>query len=74
VHFGNLIAAIRKGEKLHAPISQGNIVVTTLQLANISWELNRSLQTDPQDGKIKDDAQAMKMWAREYEKGWAPHL
>jgi len=73
-HFANLIAAISKGEKLHAPISQGNIVVTTLHLSNISWELNRALQIDPQDGKIQDDAQAMKMWSREYEKGWAPHL
>jgi predicted dehydrogenase len=73
-HFANFIAAIRKGEKLHAPISQGNIVVTTLQLSNIAWELNRELQIDPHDGKIQNDAQAMKMWAREYEDGWAPHL
>jgi predicted dehydrogenase len=73
-HFANFIAAIRKGEKLHAPISQGNIVVTTLQLSNIAWELDRELQLDPRDGKIQNDAQAMKMWAREYEDGWAPHL
>jgi len=74
LHFANFIAAIRKGEKLHAPISQGNIVVTTLQLSNIAWELNRELQLDPRDGKIQNDAEAMKMWSREYEKGWAPHL
>jgi len=73
-HFANFIAAIRNGEKLHAPISQGNIVVTMLQLSNISWELNRELQLDPQDGKVQNDSQAMKMWARDYEKGWAPHL
>jgi predicted dehydrogenase len=73
-HFANFIAAIRKGEKLHAPISEGNIVVTMLQLSNISWELNRELQLDPHDGKIQNDPEAMKSWAREYEKGWAPHL
>jgi predicted dehydrogenase len=73
-HFANFIAAIRDGEKLHAPISQGNIVVTMLQLSNISWELNRELQLDPQDGKVQTDSEAMKMWARDYEKGWAPHL
>ena len=73
-HFANFIAAIRDGEKLHAPISQGNIVVTMLQLSNISWELNRELQLDPQDGKVQNDSEAMKMWARDYEKGWAPHL
>jgi hypothetical protein len=26
------------------------------------------------DGKILNDPQAMKLWGREYEKGWAPHL
>ncbi|MGA7341552.1 MAG: Gfo/Idh/MocA family oxidoreductase [Terracidiphilus sp.] len=73
-HFANFIAAIAKGEKLHAPISQGNIVVTMLQLSNISWELSRELQLDPRDGKVQSDPQAMKMWTREYENGWAPHL
>ena len=74
LHFANFIAAITKGEKLHAPISQGNIVITTLQLSNIAWEVNRALETDPRDGKIQGDPEAMKMWARKYEKGWAPHL
>jgi hypothetical protein len=73
-HFANFIAAIAKGEKLHAPIFQGNIVVTMLQLSNIAWEVGRELQLDPKDGKIQSDPQAMKMWDREYEKGWAPHL
>jgi hypothetical protein len=70
----NLIAAIRKGDKLHAPISQGNIVVTMLQLSNISWELNRELRLDGKDGKVENDPQAMAHWAREYEQGWAPSL
>ena len=70
-----MIAAIRKGEKLHAPISEGNIVVTMLQLSNISWELNRELQTRRHQRKDTERLrQAMKMWAREYESGWAPHL
>jgi hypothetical protein len=73
-HFANLIAAIRNGDKLHAPISEGNKAVTMMQLSNISWELNRPLQIDQQDGKIQNDTEAMKMWGREYEKGWAPHL
>jgi predicted dehydrogenase len=73
-HFANLIAAIRKGDKLHAPISEGNIVVTMLQLSNISWELNRELRLDVKTGKVENDPQAMAHWAREYEHGWAPHL
>jgi hypothetical protein len=73
-HFSNFIAAISRSEKLHAPISQGNIVVTMLQLSNISWESGRELQLDPQNGTVQGDPQAMKMWMREYEEGWAPHL
>ena len=73
-HFENFIAAIRKGEKLNAPISIGNISVTMLQLSNIAWEVKRELQINPADGHIVNDGEAMKMWGREYEKGWEPRL
>jgi predicted dehydrogenase len=73
-HFANFIAAIRKNEKLHSPISSGNITVTMLQLSNIAWETNRELHLDAKDGRIQHDEEAMKMWGREYEKGWAPHV
>jgi len=74
LHFANFIAGIRKGEKLNAPIPVGNVAVTMLQLSNFAWELNRELRLDPKDGKVLNDPQAMAMWDREYEKGWAPHL
>jgi predicted dehydrogenase len=73
-HFANFIAGIRKGEELNAPVSEGNIAVTMLQLSNIAWEVNRELQLDPKNGHIQGDAEAMKMWQREYEKSWEPHL
>src|SRR5207248_2158934 len=73
-HFANFIAGIRKGEKLNAPVSVGNIAVTTLQLSNIAWEVNRELHLDTQNGQIQGDAEAMKMWGREYEKNWEPHV
>jgi predicted dehydrogenase len=73
-HFANFIAGIRTGAKLNAPVSVGNVAVTMLQLSNIAWEVNRELHLDTADGKIQNDPQAMKMWGREYEKGWAPHI
>ena len=73
-HFANFIAGIRKGEKLNAPISVGNVAVTMLQLSNIAWEVNRELHLDSKEGKIQSDPEAMNMWGREYEKGWAPHI
>ncbi|MEO6909403.1 MAG: Gfo/Idh/MocA family oxidoreductase [Edaphobacter sp.] len=74
LHFANFIAGIRTGEKLHAPIEVGNVAVTMLQLSNIAWEVGRELHLDPKNGHVLNDAAAMKLWGREYEKGWAPHL
>jgi predicted dehydrogenase len=73
-HFANFIAGIRTGAKLNAPVSVGNVAVTMLQLSNIAWEVNRELNLDPTDGKIKDDPEAMKFWDRAYEKGWEPRI
>lgn len=73
-HFANFIAAVRKGETLHAPVSEGNVAVTMLQLSNIAWEVNRELHLDTVNGQIQNDPDAMKLWGRDYENGWAPHV
>jgi len=73
-HFANFIAGIRNGEKPNAPVSVGNISVTMLQISNIAWEVNRELHLDTKDGRIQGDPEAMKMWGREYENGWAPRV
>lgn len=73
-HFANFIAGIRKEEKLNAPVSAGNIAVTMLHLSNIAWEVSRELHLDAKDPRIQNDQEAMKMWGREYEKGWTPHV
>jgi predicted dehydrogenase len=73
-HFANFIAGIRNGEKLNAPVSVGNVAVTMLQISNIAWEVKRDLHLDAQDGRIQGDPEAMKMWGREYEDGWAPRV
>jgi predicted dehydrogenase len=73
-HFANFIAGVKKGEKLNAPVSVGNVAVTMLQLANVAWDVKRVLTLDAADGKIQHDAGAMKQWTRTYEKGWEPHV
>ena len=73
-HFANFIAAIRKGEKLHSPVAEGNVAVTMLQLSNVAWEVNRVLELDPADGKVRHDPEAMKSWNRTYEPGWEPRI
>lgn len=73
-HFANFIAGVKKGDKLNAPISVGNVAVTMLQLSNIAWENQRVLTLETADGKIVHDPEAMKGWSRSYEKGWELHI
>jgi hypothetical protein len=42
-------------------------------LANIAYRTNKSLDIDTSNGHIKDK-EAMKLWSREYEKGWEPKI
>ena len=73
-HFANFIAGIQKGEKLRQPVAQGNVAVTMLQLSNIAWETKRELLLNNQDGKVLNDPEAMALWNRTYENGWAPRV
>jgi hypothetical protein len=73
-HFANLIQAIRTGDKLHSDISDINVSITSLQLANISYFVKRELEVDTATGHVKNDPDAMKLWGREYEKGWEPKV
>jgi predicted dehydrogenase len=69
-HFANFIAGIRTGEKLHSPIEIANVSVTMLQLSNIAWQVDRKLEINSSTGHVINDPEAMKLWARSYEKGW----
>ena len=73
-HFANFIAAIRTGAALHAPVSIGNVAVTMLQLSNIAWEVNRELDLDTANGRIRNDPEAMQKWGRTYQPGWEPKI
>lgn len=74
LHFANFIAAVRRSAKLNQPIESGNISVTMLQLSNIAWETQHELKLNPSDAHIVNDAEAMKLWTRKYESGWAPKV
>lgn len=71
-HIDNFIQAILNGEEQKSPITEGHKTILMNHLANISQKLGRSLQIDPRNGRILDDAEAMKMWRRDYEPGWEP--
>ncbi len=72
VHIANFLDAIRGTATLNAPITEGVKSTLLAHLGNIAWRAGRVLHTDPATGRVKDDPGAMKLWAREYEPGWAP--
>ncbi len=72
LHIANFVEAVRTGVALHQPIEEGAKSVLLCHLGNIAQWTGRALRTDPASGRISGDAEAMKLWQREYAPGWAP--
>ncbi|MFT3825279.1 MAG: Gfo/Idh/MocA family oxidoreductase [Chitinophagaceae bacterium] len=73
-HFNNFVNSIRGDEKINSPIDEGHKSILLCLLANISQRTGRTLYTDPSNGHILHDKAAMKLWKRDYEKGWQPQV
>ena len=73
LHVTNFLDTIRGKSKLTSPIEEGAISQMLTHYANISSRIGKSFKVDSRNGKI-DDQDAMKLWKREYEKGWEPKL
>ena len=69
-HMQNFLSARESGEKPVADIEQGHISTACCILANLSMELGRSLQWDPQAGCVVDDDDANSRLARNYRGDW----
>ena len=72
LHTANFVEGIRGTSPLATPIDGGHTSTMMALLGNIAWKTGRALTCDPATGRIQDDEEAMKMWAREYAPGWAP--
>jgi len=73
-HVANFFNVIRgKESKLNSPIEEGAISQMLVHYANISYRINKPYQVNPQNGYILDK-DGMKLWDREYQKGWEPKL
>lgn len=73
-HLDNWLSAIRGEAKLNSEIEEGHKSTLLCHLGNIAHRTGRSLKCDPKNGWILDDAQAMKLWTREYSKEWEPKV
>ncbi len=74
VHVENFLRSVRDGVPNSSPIDEGHKSVLLCQLANIAWFRGEILDIDTTNGHIEGDREAMKLWGREYEKGWAPQV
>ena len=73
-HVANFFSVIRgKETKLNSPIEEGAISQMMCHYANISYRIGKSFQVNTQNGHILDK-DGMKLWDRQYEKGWEPKL
>jgi predicted dehydrogenase len=72
LHTANFLDGIRGKATLFTPIDGGHVSTMMAHLANIAWKTGRALTCDPTTGRVLNDPDAMKLWSREYEQGWAP--
>lgn len=69
-HMQNFLEARREKKKPVADIEQGHISSACCIMANLSMELGRGLQLDPQTGEPKSDEEATKKLAKSYRGDW----
>jgi predicted dehydrogenase len=73
-HLTNFLDCIRTGSRPNADIEEGHRSSLLCHLGNIAYRTQSVLKLDPANGHIVDNADAQKLWGREYEKSWEPKV
>jgi predicted dehydrogenase len=74
IHLQNFLRAVRGDEPPHAEIEEGHKSTLLCHLGNIAYRLGRTVRTDPATGRLAGDAEAGRLWSREYRPGWEPRV
>ncbi len=73
-HFHNFAESIRGKDTPNSPMEEAQKSTLLTHLGNIAQKTGETLHTDAKTGRIKNNRKAMKMWKRDYEKGWEPKV
>jgi predicted dehydrogenase len=71
-HMANFVSSMESGALPHSHYPECFKSVLLCHLGNISYRTGRALEIDSHTGHILHDSEAVKLWTREYEKGWEP--
>jgi predicted dehydrogenase len=74
IHIENFFDAIRTGKKPNSEIEEGHVSTLLCHLGNIAYRTGRTLDIDQTNGHILKNSEAMKLWKRDYRKGWEPKV
>jgi hypothetical protein len=74
MHIANFLDCVRTGKTPNAESEIGRRSTLLVQLGNISWRTQQTLDIDSQSGHILNNPAAQKLWSREYENGWEPRV
>ncbi len=69
-HFRNFIDAIREGTALNSPMESGHLSTALCHLTQIGVEIQRPIEWDGANEKIRNDAQANRMLGRVMRAPW----
>ncbi len=72
-HIENFLSCVRSGDRPNADIEEGHKSTLLCHLGNMAWRTGRNLDIDPQSHR-PTDAEAAKLWGREYRPGWEPKV
>jgi predicted dehydrogenase len=74
VHVADFLKCVRTGGRPNSDIEEGQRSTLLCHLGNIAYRLGRAVHFDPAARKITGDAEALKLWGRDYRKGWEPKV
>jgi predicted dehydrogenase len=74
MHIANFLDCVRTGKTPNAESEIGRRSTLLVQLGNISWRTQQTLDIDSGNGHILNNPAAQKLWSRDYEKGWEPRV